>query len=338
MSSDMYYSYVIKSPEQVHEELIARLESERQEQLNALDVLKRGLMEVRSLLESSCCEEVVRGSKNTNITSSDRVDKLGVFNYEASGEINLREEDIYDSAQIVLRDMDLSKMVDNRSAEEVNEDDKLLYANSILQSIKKAKLDESCHMYINDYVSYSNDLLSNQDIGLADFQRLLYDRYKILIEKIERRSHDNKVDGRIIKEAEKDYVYQNLLEVFNELGMSVKDEIVFDNVDRMVIKDDSIEGVELLMNRDRRGFLFETVQSEDADEAITYNQRMEVVKNANLMCERHKEIYKRMDERGILFKVRSSVEPEIGKVRKREKKNKKIFKRKFKQKYMENES
>lgn len=118
------------------------------------------------------------------------------------------------------------------------------------------------------------------------------------------------------KQFERDYVYQNLVEVFEELGMHIGDELVLEGIDGRQLFDDEISNCSVFMSSDGDGILFEPIVETGADGSMSQDERYRAEESALKLCAKQEEVRRLMAERGILIHVYSEEKPSVERMKK----------------------
>lgn len=228
-----------------------------------------------------------------------------------------------------------------------NAQKKETYADSLFAQLSIAvPLEAEDAMRMGKFSAYVRELLEDQNTSADYFVQLVEARWQDLLTHIEfldpendptieeyntlcalvgekkrmlkkdgRKSEIKRLQKKYEKQAERDYVYQNLTEVFEELGMQIGDEMVLDGVGGCQVLDNEISNCSVFMSSDGDGILFEPIVETETKGQMSADERHRVEESTLKICAKQKEVRRKMAERGILVHVYSEATPSADMVR-----------------------
>jgi hypothetical protein len=353
MSSELYVRWEVENRERLHQQLKERLDLERQRQADLLRSISSAIGSITSKINSaknsavsSSADPVVSKERLGNVSDYD-TGEVVTSGFSSSIEDTTVQSGDGSARQLLV--IDWSNLLDSFEAETSDKVKKLTYAQQISSQLASAILETDDQVKAhNDFVAYLNSLLRDEELDFEYFKNLVDRRMQSLKTKIDflepeeitedlfeyyalcellgvKRRHvskDNlKKECRYLFEqyAEKQkeqYVYQNLMEVFEELHMSVVDEMVLDGLSGHKVVDETLPDFSIFMSMDGGGIVFETVAEVDSNEILSSDKKAVIEESAQKVCQKHLQVIKKMQERGIYLKVECETKPKAERIRK----------------------
>ena len=250
--------------------------------------------------------------------------------------------------------IDWSNLLDAFEAETSDKVKKLTYAQEINAQLATAVLESEDDVKArNSFVSYLNELLNDNELDYEYFKELVARRFDSLKKKIEMfepadatdelfeyyalselldikpkkikkesiKTESKKLLERYTEKKKEDYVYQNLVEVFEELNMSVVDEMELDGLLGHKVVDETLSDCSIFMSMDGGGIIFETVAETDNPDSLSSDKKAMIEESAHKVCQKHLMVIRKMQERGIFLRIECEEKPNAEKMRKVRKNN-----------------
>ncbi len=353
MSSEMYIRWEVQNLENLHRQLKIQLEKEREHQAELFRQMAGDISNITGLINAakndaskSCSIPTVRTEHLGNITDyeTDEIVSSGF----SDGIENLRVESSQsDKRNLVV--IDWSKMLDAFEAETSDKVKKLSYAQNISAQLATAILDNDEDIKTqNEFVSYLNELLNDDELDFEYFKKLIDRRFaslkktitmldpedvteelfeyyalcELLGEKPKKIKKENikteslKLMARYTEKKKEDYVYQNLMEVFAELNMTVVDEMELDGLLGHKVVDETLPDCSIFMSMDGGGIVFETVAEVESPDSLSSDKKAVIEETAHKVCQKHLLVIKKMQERGIFLRIECDEKPKAERIRK----------------------
>ena len=311
MSSEMYVRWNVQNLERMHRQLKIRLEQERKQQAELFQQMNENIKTITEKINSAKSTAasvqktpLIRAEKVSNINDYDTDEIISTGFSENIENVNVEANN---SKKRNLSVSDWSNYLDAFELETSDKAKKFAYAQEIdtqLTAVSTESKDDI--MARNDFVSYLNELLNDDGLDYEYFRELVQRRFDML----------KKVSERYTEKNKEDYVYQNLVEVFEELDMRVVEEMELDGLPGHKVVDKDLPDCSIFMSMDGGGIIFETVAEVDNSEALSYDKKAMIEESAHKVCQKHLMVIRKMQERGILLQVECEEKPNAEKMRK----------------------
>ena len=353
MSSELYVRWEVENRERLHQQLKERLDLERQRQADLLRSISSAIGSITSKINSaknsavtSSADPVVSKERLGNVSDYDTGEVVTSGFSSSIEDVTVQSGD--GSARQLLV-IDWSNLLDSFEAETSDKVKKLTYAQQISIQLATAILETDDQVKAhNDFVAYLNSLLRDEELDFEYFKDLVDRRVQSLKTKIDflepdeisedlfeyyalcellgvKRRHVSKDNlkkecqylfEQYAEKQKEQYVYQNLMEVFEELHMSVVDEMVLDGLSGHKVVDETLPDFSIFMSMDGGGIVFETVAEVDSSESLSSDKKAVIEESAQKVCQKHLQVIKKMQERGIYLKVECETKPKAERIRK----------------------
>lgn len=353
MSSEVYARWRIQNLEAVNQRLKQQLAAERQRQAEQLRQLAGAVRSIGGKIASArgtaetSPGAALRRERISNVTDFAAGDvKAEGFDEGAIGSLEIRGAG--NGVKVRLKAVDWSGQLEVPELECPPRARKTAYAQAMENHLSAAAAGSPEETGArNQFVSYMNGLLEDDGLDFDYFKSLVDRRFEQLKEQfaipdpgeadesrltycalcsmagvkprsLKRAELEAEVERmkRMVLEREKEaYVYRNLREVFDELGMSIQDEFQLDGLDGHRVVDDGITDCSVFMSLDGDGIIFETVAEADPAEALSAGKKARIEESAHAICQKHAEVIRRMEQRGIVLQVECEERPRAERMR-----------------------
>jgi len=358
MSSEMYIRWEVQNLENLHRQLKIQLEKEREHQAELFRQMTGSIGSITGKINAAKSDAnsagdapTVRKEKVGNISDydTDEVVSTGV----SAGLENVQvESGNSDKRSLVV--IDWSNLLDAFEAETSDKVKKLTYAQEISAQLATAVLESDDDIKAqNEFVSYLNELLNDDELDYEYFKDLIDRRFGSLKKKISMlepedvteelfeyyalcellgekpkkikkeniKAESKRLLERYTEKKKEDYVYQNLMEVFAELNMSVVDEMELDGLLGHRVVDESLPDCSIFMSMDGEGIVFETVAEVENPDSLSSDKKAMMEESAHKVCQKHLMVIRKMQERGIFLRIECEEKPKAERMRKIKKSN-----------------
>lgn len=358
MSSEMYIRWEVQNLENLHRQLKIQLEKEREHQAELFRQMTGSIGSITGKINAAKSDANSAGDAPTvgkekvgNISEydTDEVVSTGV----SAGIENVRvESGNSDKRSLVV--IDWSNLLDAFEAETSDKVKKLTYAQEISAQLATAVLESDDDIKAqNEFVSYLNELLNDDELDYEYFKDLIDRRFGSLKKKISMlepedvteelfeyyalcellgekpkkikreniKAESKRLLERYTEKKKEDYVYQNLMEVFAELNMSVVDEMELDGLLGHRVVDESLPDCSIFMSMDGEGIVFETVAEVENPDSLSSDKKAMMEESAHKVCQKHLMVIRKMQERGIFLRIECEEKPKAERMRKIKKSN-----------------
>ncbi len=358
MSSEIYIRWEVQNLENLHRQLKIQLEKEREHQAELFRQMMGNVGSITGKISAAKLDAVsagdspaVRTEKVGNITDFDTGEVI--FTGISAGLENVQvESSNNDKRSLVV--IDWSNRLDTFEAEASDKVKKLTYAQEISAQLVTAVLESDDDIKVqNEFVTYLNELLKDDELDYEFFKELIDRRFGLLKKKISMldsedftedlfeyyalcellsekpkrlrkgniKAESKKLLKRYTEKKKKDYVYQNLMEVFAELNMRVVDEMDLDGLLGHKVVDEAIPDCSIFMSVDGEGIVFETVAEVDNPDSLSSDKKALMEESAHKVCQKHLAVISKMRERGIFLRIECEEKPKAERMRKIKKSN-----------------
>ena len=372
MSSEMFIRWNVQNLENIHRQLKIQLEKEREHQAELFRQMTENIGNITGKINAA--KTTAASNKNASVTRTERVSNVKEYDTNEIISTGLSEElenvsvatENSDKRSLVV--IDWSDFLDAFDAETSDKVKKLTYAQEINAQLNTAVLESEDDVEVrNGFVSYLNELLSDDELDYEYFKELIERRFDLLKKKIAMLEADDATDElfeyfalcgllgikpekikkerikaenkklleRYTEKKKEDYVYQNLIEVFAELNMSVVDEMKLDGLLGHKVVDETLSDCSIFMSMDGGGIIFETVAEMDNPNSLSSDKKAMIEESAHKVCQKHLMVIRKMQERGIFLQIECEEKPNAEKMRKVRKNNsRKILRGKKQEQYI----
>ena len=354
----MYVRWEVQSAENLHRQLKIQLEKERAHQAELFRQMAGDIGNITNLINAAKVE-----ASSTTSAPVARKERAGSVNDHETDEIvtsgmSEKIEDIKIEAgksdKRSLAVIDWSNLLDVFEAETSDKVKKITYAQSISAQLATSVLEtEEDIKAQNDFVTYLNELLTDEELDYDYFKTLIDGRFASLKKKIallepediteelfeyyalceltgtkpkklkkeSLKAENQKLLQQYTDKKKEDYVYQNLMEVFAELDMSVVDEMELDGLLGHKVVDAALPDFSIFMSLDSGGIVFETVAEVESTDSISSDKNALIEESAHKICQKHLMVIRKMQERGISLRIECEEKPKAERIRKIKKNN-----------------
>ena len=292
MSSEMFIRWNVQNLENIHRQLKIQLEKEREHQAELFRQMTENIGNITGKINAA--KTTAASIKNASVTRTERVSNVKDYDTNEIISTGLSEE--LENVSVATENSDKRSLVvigwsdflDAFDAETSDKVKKLTYVQEINAQLNTAVLESEDDVEVrNGFVSYLNELLSDDELDYEYFKELIERRFDLLKKKIamleaddatdelfeyfalcgllgikpekikkERiKSENKKLLERYTEKKKEDFVYQNLIEVFAELNMSVVDEMKLDGLLGHKVVDETLSDCSIFMSMVEESFL-----------------------------------------------------------------------------------
>ena len=251
MSSEMFIRWNVQNLENIHRQLKIQLEKEREHQAELFRQMTENIGNITGKINAA--KTTAASIKNASVTRTERVSNVKDYDTNEIISTGLSEElenvsvatENSDKRSLVV--IDWSDFLDAFDAETSDKVKKLTYVQEINAQLNTAVFESEDDVEVrNGFVSYLNELLSDDELDYEYFKELIERRFDLLKKKIAMLEADDATDElfeyfalcgllgikpekikkerikaenkklleRYTEKKKEDFVYQNLIEVF----------------------------------------------------------------------------------------------------------------------------
>lgn len=350
MSSEMYVRWNIRNMENIHQRLKEQLEKERQHQIEQIKNATDQIFSINRMVENAKSE--AKKSDNMRLLKTEK----GGTSYDCDTEETFSSgynSDIENISVVSNSTKKESAVLDwSESLEEFEEKTsdsikKVAYSKNVIAQINRGALftKEDIELY-DDLIQYLDNLLADSSLDFDYFKDLVDGKLSSLKRLMTASSQNNdelytyyaicqllgiapsanattdlakenkRLYSALIDKKKELYVYENLLEVFEELNLEISGDMELDGLLGKQVTDKTIDDCQIFMSIDGDGIVLETFTEVSQNETLSSNQKAHIEESANTICKKHLMVIEKMRERGIDFSIDCDVKPNAESMRK----------------------